>query len=74
MTAPNVFTDYFGNEVYQVMNDTAASIASLSTSNPLYPEALTQVQKTVMFSVLGEKTKTPEQALKDAADLLRSLQ
>jgi len=74
MTAPNVFTDYFGNEVYQVMNDTAASIASLSTSNPLYPEALTQVQKTVMFSVLGEKTKTPEQALKDAADLLSSLQ
>ena len=74
MTAPNVFTDYFGSEVYQVMNDTAASIASLSTSNPLYPEALTQVQKTVMFSVLGEKTKTPEQALKDAADLLRSLQ
>lgn len=74
MTAPNVFTDYFGNDVYQVMNDTAASITSLSTSNPLYPQALTLVQKTVMFEVLSEKSKTPEQALKDAANELRALQ
>jgi arabinosaccharide transport system substrate-binding protein len=74
MTAPNRFTDYFGNDVYQVMNDTAASITSLSTSNPLYPEALTLVQKTVMFEVLSEQSKTPAQSLKDAADQLRSLQ
>lgn len=74
MTAPNRFTDYFGNDVYQVMNDTAASITSLSTSNSLYPEALTLVQKTVMFEVLSEQSKTPAQSLKDAADQLRSLQ
>ena len=74
MTAPNRFTDYFGDDVYQVMNDTAASITSLSTSNPLYPEALTLVQKTVMFEVLSEQSKTPADSLKDAADQLRSLQ
>ena len=74
MTAPNVFTDYFGDDVYQVMNDTAASITSLSTSNPLYPEALTRVQKTVMFNVLHEKSQTPEEALKQAADELRAMQ
>ena len=74
MTAPNVFTDYFGDDVYQVMNDTAASIASLSTSNPLYPEALTLVQKTVMFEVLSEQSKTPEESLKYAADQLRARQ
>ena len=49
MTAPNRFTDYFGPEIYDVMDATADAIAKLSTSNPLYPEALTRVQKTVMF-------------------------
>lgn len=74
MTQPNVYTDYFGDDVYDVMAATAASITSLSTSNPLYPEALTLVQKTVMFTVLSEMSKTPEQALTDAANQLRSLQ
>ena len=74
MTAPNVFTEYFGDNVYQVMNDTAASIASLSTSNPLYPEALTLVQKSVMFEVLSEQSKTPEESLHAAAEQLRSLE
>ena len=74
MTAPNRFTDYFGDDVYQVMNDTAASISSLSTSNPLYPEALTRVQKEVMFKVLGEKSQSPADALKQAADELRAMQ
>ena len=74
MTAPNRFTDYFGDEVYQVMNDTAASISELSTSNPLYPQALTLVQKQVMFEVLSEKSKTPAEALKEAADQLRAMQ
>lgn len=74
MTAPNRFTEYFGNEIYDVMDATADAISALSTSNPLYPEALTRVQKTVMFNVLSEKKQTPEEALKQAADELRSLQ
>lgn len=74
MTAPNRFTDYFGNEIYDVMDATADAISALSTSNPLYPEALTRVQKTVMFNVLSEKNQTPEEALKQAADELRALQ
>lgn len=74
MTAPNVFTDYFGDNIYDVMDATSASITSLSTSNKLYPEALTLVQKTVMFEVLSEKSKTPEDSLKAAADQLRALQ
>ena len=74
MTAPNVFTDYFGDDVYAVMGETAPSIAGLSTSNPLYPTALTLVQKTVMFEVLSEQSKTPAESLKAAADELRALQ
>ena len=74
MTAPNVFTDYFGDDVYAVMDETAPSIAGLSTSNPLYPTALTLVQKTVMFEVLSEQSKTPAESLKAAADELRALQ
>lgn len=73
MTAPNRFTDYFGNEIYDVMDATADAISALSTSNPLYPEALTRVQKTVMFNVLSEKKQTPEEALKQAADDLRAM-
>jgi len=74
MTAPNRFTDYFGDDVYAVMDETAPSIAGLSTSNPLYPTALTLVQKTVMFEVLSEQSKTPAESLKAAADELRALQ
>ncbi|MCR4656354.1 MAG: extracellular solute-binding protein [Lachnospiraceae bacterium] len=74
MTAPNRFTDYFGPEIYDVMDATADAISQLSTSNPLYPEALTRVQKSVMFNVLHEKSQTPEEALKQAADELRAMQ
>lgn len=74
MTAPNRFTDYFGDVIYDVMDATSGSITALSTSNPLYPEALTRVQKTVMFNVLHEKSQTPEEALKQAADELRAMQ
>ncbi len=74
MTAPNRFTEYFGDEIYDVMDATADAISALSTSNPLYPEALTRVQKTVMFNVLSEKNQTPEEALKQAADELRAMQ
>ena len=74
MPAPNRYTDYFGDDVYAVMGATAASITSLSTTNRLYPEALTLVQKTVMFEVLSQKTKTPEQSLTDAANALRSME
>ncbi len=74
MTAPNRFTDYFGDEIYDVMDATADAISQLSTSNPLYPEALTRVQKTVMFNVLHEKNQTPEEALKQTADELRAMQ
>ena len=74
MTAPNIFTDYFGDDVYAVMDETAPSIAGLSTSNPLYPTALTLVQKTVMYDVLSAQTMSPADALKAAADELRALQ
>lgn len=74
MTAPNVFTDYFGDNIYAVMDETAPSIAGLSTSNPLYPTALTLVQKTVMYDVLSAQTMSPADALKAAADELRALQ
>ncbi|MCR4909208.1 MAG: ABC transporter substrate-binding protein [Lachnospiraceae bacterium] len=74
MTAPNRFTEYFGDNIYDVMNDTADAISKLSTSNPLYPEALTRVQKTVMFNVLHDKSQTPEESLKQAADELRAMQ
>jgi arabinosaccharide transport system substrate-binding protein len=74
MTKPNRFTDYFGDNIYEVMGATAASITSLSTSNPLFPEALTLVQKTVMFEVLSEKSKTPADSLINVANQLRALQ
>ena len=74
MTKPNRFTDYFGDNIYDVMGATAASITSLSTSNALFPEALTLVQKTVMFEVLSEQSKAPADSLTNAANQLRALQ
>ena len=37
-----------------------------------FPEAVSIVQKNVMFKVLGDKSATPRQALEDANKLLNS--
>ncbi|NLB91236.1 MAG: extracellular solute-binding protein [Clostridiales bacterium] len=74
MTAPNTFTDFFSDNIYKVMDETSTSIFGLSNTNALYPEAQSLAMNTVMYEVLVEQSKTPEESLKGAADQLRSQQ
>jgi arabinosaccharide transport system substrate-binding protein len=71
MSAPNKFTEYFQNEsVFKML---------LAVKDEIYPVTLTSktsdltdmVRNNIMVQVLQDRSKTPAQALKEAADQLR---
>jgi arabinosaccharide transport system substrate-binding protein len=71
MSAPNKFTEYFQNDnIFKML---------LTVKDEIYPVTLTEktpdltdmVRNTIMVQVLQDRSKTPAQALKEAADQLR---
>ncbi|HTO23398.1 MAG TPA: extracellular solute-binding protein [Spirochaetia bacterium] len=72
MSAPNKFTEYFqnGDDVFKML---------LQVKDEIYPVTLTaktpdltdMVRNNIMVQVIQDRSKTPEQALKEAADQLR---
>jgi len=72
MSAPNKFTEYFqnGQDVFKML---------LTVKDEIYPVTLTSktpdvtdmVRNNIMVQVLQDRSKTPAQALKEAADQLR---
>jgi arabinosaccharide transport system substrate-binding protein len=71
MSAPNKFTEYFQNDnIFKML---------LTVKDEIYPVTLTSktpdltdmVRNTIMVQVLQDRSKTPAQALKEAADQLR---
>lgn len=73
MKAPNDFTDYFGNEIFDMLVSVKDEIVGSNITSQ-FPNAVTLVQKNVVFKALKEKSQTPAEALKEAADELRSKQ
>jgi arabinosaccharide transport system substrate-binding protein len=71
MSAPNQYTDYFGTDVFKTLQSVVGDISGLNLTDK-YPDAITLLQKNVMFKVLKEQSETPEQALKEASDELRN--
>jgi arabinosaccharide transport system substrate-binding protein len=71
MTEPNKYTDYFGADIFNTLTSVISDIGSINVSSK-FPDAVSLVQKNICFKVLKERSETPEQALKDAADDLRS--
>jgi arabinosaccharide transport system substrate-binding protein len=71
MKAKNQYTDYFGTGVFDMLVGIKDEIAGINVSAK-FPQAVTLVQKNVMFKVLGEKSATPQQALSDANKTLNS--
>jgi arabinosaccharide transport system substrate-binding protein len=71
MKAKNQYTDYFGNGVFDMLVGIKDEIAGINVG-PKFPQAVTLVQKNVMFKVLGEKSASPQQALADANKTLNS--
>ncbi|TAH74710.1 MAG: sugar ABC transporter substrate-binding protein [Anaerolineaceae bacterium] len=71
MSAPNDFTDYFGTGIFEMLKEVKDEINPTNITE-LYPEAVSLVQKNVVFKALKEMSQTPEEALKEAANELRN--
>ncbi len=69
MEAENEYTQYFGSDIFNTLKDVVADIGPINYGD-LYPEALSLIQKNVLFKVLQERSETPEEALKKANDEL----
>lgn len=71
MNKPNKFTQYFQNrDIFGMMLAVKDGFNTTNVSGK-YPEIIDMVKRTVSFQALVERSKTPEQALKDAAAELR---
>jgi arabinosaccharide transport system substrate-binding protein len=72
MKAPNKFTDFFqnGTAIFDILLKVKDGFNSTNVGGS-YPAIIDSVKHNVMFQALSEKSKTPEQALKDAAADLR---
>ncbi|MDF2906788.1 MAG: sugar transporter substrate-binding protein [Herbinix sp.] len=73
MSADNEFTAYFGKEIFNMLVEIKDEIGPTQIKE-LYPDAVTLVQKNVVFKALQEQSQTPEEALKEAANELRAKQ
>lgn len=71
MKAPNVFTDYFGTGVFDMLLSIKDEVGGINVGSK-FPEAVSIVQKNVMFKVLGERSASPKDALTEANKLLNS--
>ncbi len=71
MSAPNKYTDYFGDGVFAMLKEIKDEINPIVITDK-FPAAVSLVQKSVIFKALEEKSQTPQEALKSAADELRS--
>ncbi|MBP2657162.1 MAG: extracellular solute-binding protein family 1 [Firmicutes bacterium] len=71
MTATNKFTDYFGTEIFNTLKSVVNDIGAMNVGAK-FPDAVSLVQKNVVFKVLKEQSQSAAQALKEAADDLRA--
>jgi len=72
MKRPNKFTEYFGNDIFDILYTIKDEFNPLNIT-PHYPQGITTLQKSVMPAALENETKTPRQALRDGAAELRAL-
>lgn len=71
MKAENKFTDFYGTGVFDMLMNLRDELPSINITEK-FPNAQTLVQSSVVFPVLSEQSMTPEEALKAAAEELRS--
>ena len=71
LKAPNKFTEYFVNDdIFGLLLEVKDEINPVVITEQI-PQASELVKGDIMFQALGDQSKTPAQALKDAADKLR---
>lgn len=72
MKEPNVFTDYFGNGIFDTIIAMKDSFYPTNITQSKFPAANQLVATNVLFKALSDKSESPEQVLKEAADELKS--
>ena len=70
--ADNVFTDYYGKDIFDIIIAMKDEFYPTNITDPLFPAANTLIANEVLFKALAERNQTPEEILKEAADELRS--
>ena len=72
MAAPNKFTEYFqnGDNVFKMLLTVKDEIYPVTLTEKT-PDATDMLRHNIMVQVLQDRSKTPAQALKEAADQLR---
>ncbi|MGJ9383484.1 ABC transporter substrate-binding protein [Salipaludibacillus sp. CF4.18] len=71
MRADNRFYDYFHDDIFDILLDVRDEIAEVNITEQT-SNATQELQSNVMHSVLRDQSKTPEEALTDAAEAVRS--
>ncbi|MDV2685625.1 ABC transporter substrate-binding protein [Alkalihalophilus lindianensis] len=71
MRADNRFFQYFHDDIFDILLEIRDDINDLNITEQT-PNAQQEIHSTVMHSVLREQSKTPEEALSDAAEAVRS--
>jgi arabinosaccharide transport system substrate-binding protein len=72
MKEPNVFTDYFGDGIFDTIIEMKDSFYPTNITQAKFPAANQLVATNVLFKALSDKSASPEQVLKEAADELKS--
>lgn len=71
MKKPNKYTEYFLNDdIFGMLLEIKDEIQGVNVKEKL-PDVIDRLKSTVMIQALQQQIKTPEQALKEAADLAR---
>lgn len=73
MKQDNQFTDYFGKDIFSIVISMKDKFhTSNITASPKFSLANSLVAGDILFKVLSEKSETPEEALKSAADEIKN--
>lgn len=71
MREDNKYFDYFHDDIFDILLDIRDEIAEIHITDQT-ANAQQEIHSTVMHSVLRDRSKTPEEALTDAANAVRS--
>lgn len=71
MQADNRYFDYFHDDIFDILSEVRNEIAEINITE-LTPDAQEEIHSNVMHSVIREQSQTPEEALEQAAEAVRS--
>lgn len=72
MKVSNKYTEYFGSDIFDIIMEMKDESYTTNITHELFPKANDLVAKNVLFKALGEKSLTPQEALEEAANELKS--